>query len=134
MLPAVAVILFCQLAGEAVVRAAGLPLPGPVLGMALLFLLLVARDQLAARGARRLGGNAIENVGRVLLANLSLLFVPAGVGVVQRLDVLARYGLPLIVALVVSTVAALLVAVGVFRLLARRFSERMEPEAGGEGL
>ena len=49
-----------------------------------------------------------------MLASLSLLFVPAGVGVVQYFDLLTRYGLALGVALIVSTLATLLATVGVF--------------------
>ena len=129
MLLAITIILLCQLAGEAIARGLGLPLPGPVLGMAFLFLLLLLRDRLRAAGRNVLAGDGLESVGLVLLANLSLLFVPAGVGVVQRLDILSTYGVALLVALVVSTVAAMLVAVGVFRLIARLTGH--DPESGG---
>ena len=124
MLPALTVILLCQLVGEAVARAAGLPLPGPVLGMALLFLLLLARGRLAARGAKMFSGHALETVGGVLLGNLSLMFVPAGVGVIQRLDVLSSNGPALLAAILVSTLMAMTVAVGVFRLVARAVGNR----------
>jgi putative effector of murein hydrolase LrgA (UPF0299 family) len=43
MLAAFTLILVCQIAGEALVRGAGLPLPGPVIGMLLLFLLMRLR-------------------------------------------------------------------------------------------
>ena len=36
--------MVCQLAGEIVVRALGLPWPGPVLGLVLLFVILLIRD------------------------------------------------------------------------------------------
>lgn len=127
MLAAITIILLCQLAGEVIARGAGLPLPGPVLGMALLFLVLLLRDRLTAIGKAPMRGQALESVGQTLLGNLSLLFVPAGVGVVQRLDVLASYGVALIVALVASTLAAMLVSVGVFLLVARRFGGDAEP-------
>ena len=41
MMPALAALLACQLAGEITTRALGLPLPGPVLGMLLLIALLL---------------------------------------------------------------------------------------------
>ena len=129
MLPAITIILLCQLAGEAIARAAGLPLPGPVLGMAFMFLLLLGRDRLPDKGRALLPPDALESVGRTLLANLSLLFVPAGVGVIQRLDILSSYGPALLAALVVSTLLALLVAVGVFVAVARRLGD----EAGAQG-
>ena len=43
MLGALVLLLGCQLAGDTVARAIALPVPGPVLGMALLFGLLVLR-------------------------------------------------------------------------------------------
>ena len=49
-----------------------------------------------------------------LLSSLSLLFVPAGVGVVQYFDLLAAHGVALALALVASTVLTLLTTVGVF--------------------
>lgn len=110
MIWAIAILLACQLAGEITTRFLGLPLPGPVLGMALLLGALVAVPRLYQR---------VAPTGQTILANLSLLFVPAGVGVVANLDVLARYGVGLLVALVVSTVLALVAGVLTFRAVAR---------------
>jgi holin-like protein len=113
-------ILAAQLAGEALARGAGWPVPGPVIGMALLLALLVLKDRLPARRVpAALAGGGLEATGRGLLAHLSLLFVPAGVGVVQRLDVLTAHGPALAAALVVSTLAALAATAGTFLLVAR---------------
>jgi putative effector of murein hydrolase LrgA (UPF0299 family) len=130
MIPAITVILLCQLLGEVAARAAGLPLPGPVLGMALLLAVLFVRDRLKVRGGKLLADGNLENACRFLLANLSLLFVPAGVGVVQRLDVLKHYGPALLAALVVSTILAMIAAVSVFRWVARRMSHDRTGETG----
>jgi holin-like protein len=54
-----------------------------------------------------------------VLASLSLLFVPAGVGVVQYLGLLRDQGVALAAALAISTVLTLLVTVGVFLLVKR---------------
>jgi holin-like protein len=118
MIFSLTVILLCQLVGEVVVRGAGLPVPGPVLGMLLLAILFL-RDRLRAVAAEADG--ALEATGKGLLAHLSLLFVPAGVGVIQRLDVFASYGVALSVSLVLSTIAALLATVATFVLAARWF-------------
>ena len=93
MIASLSLILLCQLAGEVIVRGLGLPVPGPVIGLMLLLILLVARDRFAvlARGPLRQGG--VEDAARGLLAHLSLLFVPAGVGVVQKLDLVAEHGI-----------------------------------------
>jgi holin-like protein len=128
MIASLSLILLCQLAGEVIVRGLNLPMPGPVVGLLFLLLLLLARDRFAilARGPLKDGG--VESASRGLLANLSLLFVPAGVGVVQKLDLIAAHGIAIIAVLAVSVVVTLLTTVGTFlaasRLLAR---ERGEP-------
>jgi putative effector of murein hydrolase LrgA (UPF0299 family) len=117
MIAALAVVLACQLAGEAVVRGLGLPLPGPVLGLVLLFAALAARERL--RPPPPEASDPLVGTCRALLANLSLLFVPAGVGVVQSLDLVAAHGAAVAVALAVSTLAALVASVAAFRIVAR---------------
>ena len=62
----------------------------------------------------------LETTARGLLMNLSLMFVPAGVGVVGRLDLLRAQGVKLAIVLVVSTALSLLVTVLVFRAVAAR--------------
>lgn len=115
MIASIAVILACQLAGEVLTRGLALPVPGPVLGMVALLAVLALRARLPEPPAW-LG---VEPVGRFLLANLSLLFVPAGVGVVGNLSVLSGHWLALAVALVVSTVLTLVVSVVTFRVVSR---------------
>jgi holin-like protein len=119
MIASLGLILVCELIGEIVVRGLALPLPGPVIGMALLLLLLLARDRLALLARGPLQGEGVENVSRVLLANLSLLFVPAGVGVVQKLDLIAAHGVAIIVILAASVMATLLATVAAFLLTSR---------------
>ena len=53
MLAAIAALLVCQLTGEAVVRAVGLPFPGPVVGMILLFVLIAWRRRVSIQLNRR---------------------------------------------------------------------------------
>ena len=110
MLAAIAMLLVCQLAGEVIVRGSGLPLPGPVVGMALLFVFMLARAPLP----KDLGGTADG-----LLRHLSLLFVPAGVGVVQHIGMLGRDGLQLIAVVVLGTAITLTVTALTFEYLAR---------------
>ena len=119
MIASLSLILLCQLAGEVFVRGLRLPMPGPVIGLMLLLGLLLARDHfpLLARGP--LQGDGVESVSRVMLANLSLLFVPAGVGVVQKLDLVAGHGIALLVVLAVSVLATLVVTVATFLLVGR---------------
>jgi holin-like protein len=120
MIASLSLILLCQLAGEVIVRGLGLPMPGPVVGLIMLLLLLLARDRFAMLARGPLQGDGVEGASRGLLAHLSLLFIPAGVGVVQRLDVLAGNALAITAALVVSTTLSLGVTAWVFALVARR--------------
>jgi holin-like protein len=95
MLGALTILLVFQLVGEAISHGFDLPIPGPVIGFALLFLALVAR-----RGVPE----DLRATAHGLLQHLSLLFVPAGVGVMVHLARLREEWLPISVALVVSTV------------------------------
>jgi holin-like protein len=115
MLNYLTLILCCQLAGELVVAATHLPIPGPVCGMALLFSGLVIKGGLP---------DELAGVADALLGNLSLLFVPAGVGVMLHAGLLGRDWLPIAVALVVST----LIAVAVTALVMQRIGPRSDPE------
>ena len=123
MIASLSLILVCQLAGEVIVRGLGLPMPGPVLGLLFLLLLLLTRDRFVIFARGPLQGGGVESASRALLANLSLLFVPAGVGVVQKLDLIAAHGIAVAAVLVISVVLTLLVTVATFlaasRLMAR---------------
>jgi holin-like protein len=107
-----AILILCQLAGEVLVHAIRIVLPsfafpGPVAGMLLLLALLPRIP-----GQRR----SVMAVGNALLGILAMLFVPAAVGVMQYGDLVLTWGLPLLFALVVSTVLTLLATVGTFLL------------------
>jgi putative effector of murein hydrolase LrgA (UPF0299 family) len=129
MIEAIAAVLLCQLAGEGLQRALGLPVPGPVIGLVLLFLCLVLRGRLQP-GAAPVRETPLGVLAGFLLAHLSLLFVPAGVGIIGQWEVVSRHGLGLFVALIVSTASALAVTALVFRWAAGRFSD---PADEGEG-
>lgn len=94
------VLLACQLAGELLVFLAGLPVPGPVLGFLLLFAICLLR--------RRPPGG-LETTAPALLSHLSLLFVPAGVGVMLHLGRIAAEWPAILAALLLSTWLALAV-------------------------
>ena len=94
MLESLAVLLFCQLIGELIVLFLEIPIPGPVVGMVLLFLGLLIRGNIP---------EPLSQTANGLLGQLSLLFVPAGVGVMTHLTLLGNEWLPLSVSLIVST-------------------------------
>ena len=110
MIVHLATILGFQLIGEVLARGLGLPVPGPVIGMVLLlaFFAIVPKAEAAVRPT-----------AQGLLRHLSLLFVPAGVGVVGHLGALGTDGPAILLALVVSTVAAIVAGSLAFVFLAR---------------
>ena len=108
MLPFFTLILICQLAGEVIIIASGVPVPGPVVGMAILFCLLLLRGNVSP---------PLEKLSVGLLSHLSLLFVPAGVGVMLHADLLGNEMLPIAVSLVASTLITLLVTARVMQWL-----------------
>ncbi|EFH09810.1 CidA/LrgA family protein [Pseudoroseomonas cervicalis] len=109
MIRGLALLLLCQLCGEVAARALHLPVPGPVLGMVLLFAGLLLRDRLRDDGAEpeAPGTPGLGQTADTLLTHLGLLFVPAGVGVVVYLPVLARDWAPLSLAVLVGTLAGI---------------------------
>ena len=115
MIYALTLLFFCQLAGEVLVRTIGIAFPGPVLGMGLLFAFLALRGRSAP---------ALDAVADTLLRNLSLLFVPAAVGVVQQAGLIAENWLAITAAIALSTLLTLVVTVYTFLAVARRVEAR----------
>jgi len=115
MLPALTALLTLQLAGEVLVRAWGLPVPGPVVGMGLLLALLTVRPAWRS---------VLQPTTDGLLQHLSLLFVPAGVGVVQHLQRLGDEAVAIAVALTVSTWIGLAATAWTVRALMPRPTDR----------
>lgn len=104
-------LLGCQLVGELVVRLTDAPVPGPVVGMIVLFGLL---------RLRRSGDDAtVVRAADGVLKHLQLLFVPAGVGVVVYLGTIRDHLLPIVVAVVGSWLAGLVVVGWTTQLLER---------------
>lgn len=110
MLNALTILLLYQLAGEVFVQALGLPVPGPVIGMLALFLTLLARKRVA---------EPLQDTANGILQHLSLLFVPAGVGVMVHAGRVRDEWLALGVALVASTVLTIAVTALTMRALMR---------------
>ncbi|WP_306604338.1 CidA/LrgA family protein [Azonexus sp.] len=110
MLAALTLLLLCQLIGEVLAHWLGLPVPGPVIGMILLFLILVLRQG---------PGEELRSTSQNLLQHLSLLFVPAGTGIVLHLTRVGDEWLALLLSLLISTVLTLIVTAWVMQLCLR---------------
>lgn len=119
MVAGFAALLFCQLAGEATVRGLGLPLPGPVIGMIYLVVGIALWERIGGRPDAVAPESPIGRVADGLLASLGVLFVPAGVGVVQYLGLIGANGPAIGAALILSTLVTLVATVGTFRLVRR---------------
>ena len=94
LLKGFAFLLLFQFAGELIVAATGVPVPGNVAGMVLLLVALLSGMVKA---------EWVEEAAEVLLSHLALFFVPAGVGVMVYFDLIALQWLPICVAMVLST-------------------------------
>lgn len=128
MLRTYLVLFSCQVAGDVIHQASGIPLSGPIIGMILLLAALTVR-----------GGASDEfcQSGQTTLGYLSLFFVPPGVGIMQYLPLLRAHWLPVLLALIASTalamVSAALVMQSVERLRQRhRTPIMLNTSAGGE--
>lgn len=86
-------LLAFQCLGELLSIGLNLPLPGPVLGLVLL--LAALRWPLVRK--------PVSECADFLLAHLSLLFVPVGVGVMTHLALLSQYGLRILLVILLST-------------------------------
>ena len=103
-------LLVFQSLGEVLSRGFALPLPGPVLGLILLL------GALAFPAVRTPVGECAD----FLLSHLSLLFVPAGVGIMVHANRIGGEWMPIVVALVISTWLAIVVTALVTRALMRK--------------
>ena len=110
LLRGLTLLLLAQALGEALVRLAHLPLPGPVLGLLLMW---AALHWAPLR-------QTVQPAAEGLLGHLSLLFVPVGVGVMTHLHLISEFGLRLLLALVLSTGIGLAVTAWVLRAFLAR--------------
>ncbi len=114
MLTGILGLLGFLLAGETIVFLLALPLPGPVLGMGLLLAWLLWRKGEVPAG--------LNTAATGILQYLSLLFVPAGVGVILHLERLQREWPAMLGAVLFGT----LLSVGATGLILKKLSTAKE--------
>jgi holin-like protein len=100
MIDSILILLAFQVAGESISYLFSLPIPGPVIGMLLLFIYLMV----SRREHRRL-----HTFSTRFLSHLALLFVPAATGIMLHFEQVGKEWMPILVALVVSTILAIVV-------------------------
>jgi len=120
ILRGLAILLCLQLAGEVLSRLLALPLPGPVIGLALLLCVLIVRPSLIGH---------VEGGSDALLAHLSLLFIPAGVGVLVHIDRLDGALVGVALTLGISTLLGMTVTALTLQRLMRGRTTRDTPRA-----
>ncbi|MCM1356244.1 MAG: CidA/LrgA family protein [Staphylococcus sp.] len=107
-------VLFAFLAlGELVVYLTGIPIPSSIIGM----LLLAA--SLKLRLVRLMW---VDKISDFLVKNLGFFFVPAGVGLMRCLGLIADQWLPIVCASVLSTFIIIAVTGWVHQITRRTFS------------
>ena len=108
MLHGFLILIGCQLAGEIVVGLTGLPVPGAVTGMVLLFIALLIKGGVP---------EGLSITGNGLIKYIGLLFVPAGAGISMYLGLIAEEWDVILIASVTSTVLTLLACAALFKFL-----------------
>lgn len=111
-LTVVTLLLIYQLIGELIVLGFDFPVPGPVVGMLLLLITLLMRGSFATQ---------MRPSTDKILTHLSLLFVPAGVGLMVHLSRLEQEWLAITLALFISTLFGLLVTAWSMMLFSKWF-------------
>lgn len=117
----ITLLLIYQLIGEISVLIFELSVPGPVVGMVLLFLSLMIKNALV---------KTIEPASSALLSHLSLLFVPAGVGIMVHFERIQEEWYSISLALIISTILTM-AATAFIMLVIQRFFNRPGVEHDG---
>ena len=106
------IIFMISLVGEGISSVFHLPVPGSIIGLVLLFLAL----QFKILRLRH-----ISMVGNFLLANMTILFLPPSVGIMDKFQVIAPYLLPIILIVLGAIVLNVCVIAVVVQLIKTRF-------------
>ena len=114
------VLIVLQLIGESIVQVTGLPVPGAIIGLILLYAILLLRGEISDEMSRTSG---------FLLQNLGVLFVPAGVGVIAYLPMIATQWWVILLVLLVSVCATIAITGLVVASLSPRGIENVESVA-----
>ena len=118
---AIFVLIVLPLLGESIVQVSRLPVPGAVIGLILLYAILVWRGGISDEMSRTSG---------FLLQNLGVLFVPAGVGVIAYLPMIASQWWLILLVLLVSVCATIALAGLVVARLSPRGIDTVAAVAG----
>lgn len=120
LLMAFSVLVLCLFLGKGVALLTGVPLPGALSGLIILFFGLLFMRQVP---------KPLQQVCQFLLRHLSIFFVPASLSILVLKDKLADHLMLIVAVLVVSTFASMLISAWVCRYcLETKSQERKWPE------
>ncbi|MBY5034550.1 CidA/LrgA family protein [Streptococcus gallolyticus] len=111
------IILFFSFAGEVISTVFNLPVPGSIIGLILLFLALEFKW---------IRLRHIDKVGSFLLANMTILFLPPAVGILENVEAIKPYLLPIILIIGGALVLNITVISLVVRLIKNRYEGDFE--------
>ncbi|MBF1712722.1 MAG: CidA/LrgA family protein [Streptococcus intermedius] len=106
------IIFSISLIGEGISYLFHLPIPGSIIGLVLLFLAL----QFKMIRLRH-----VNMVGNFLLANMTILFLPPAVGIMDKFSVIAPYLLPIILMIIGAIVINVIVIALVVHFIKNHF-------------
>ena len=92
------IILFISFIGEALKYVLPLPIPASIYGLVLMFVLLETKV---------LKLEAVQDAGKFLIEIMPMMFIPAGVGLLNAWDTLQPVLVPVIVIMFVSTIVVM---------------------------
>ena len=110
MLNGLLIIVGCYLVGDIISGIGGIPIPGSVIGMGILFFFLLIKGHIP---------NNVEKVGDGLLNNLGIMFVPAGAGITMYLGLIAEEWDVILIASFCATIATFVTCGWLFQLFAK---------------
>lgn len=112
-----AIIMWILFFAEILTTGLSIPLPGTVLGMGILLVLLLFQV---------IPLDLVEEVGNFLLGILILLFIPAGVGIIEYLDQVLPALIPIFATIILSTIMTMVVTGHVVQYFIRRGRKRWD--------
>lgn len=124
MVEAFALLLVFQLVGEVAAQGLHLPVPGPLIGMLLLFAALLLRGRLP---------DGLRDAANALLRHLMLLFIPAVTGVMMYFDRIEREALPFFAACLLGAAVTMTVTALVLRAMLRLTGDRQSATTTNAG-
>lgn len=113
------IIFAISLLGEAISTVFNLPVPGSIIGLILLFLAL----QFKILRLRH-----ISVVGNFLLDNMTILFLPAAVGIMDKFHIIAPFLLPIILIILVAIIINVIVIAVVVQFIKKHYEGDYEEE------